>query len=126
MLCCAVLLLSGLLPPVWGHPKELFAGEFRLQGYGLAVGALLVLGHGLFRPMAPRARAIVVAILSLVALTAGQGSFWLVRPRIWDAYNTPTLSLGWGLWFHIAAWGIAMAMAATIHIRATCGRTADL
>jgi hypothetical protein len=113
----AALLLFGLLPPVWGHPKELFAGEFRLQGYGLVLGSSLVLGHGLYRKIPLRALAIVIGVLSLLALIAAQGAFWLVRPRLWATYNTPTLSLGWGLWLHIAAWVATVALGAYIYVR---------
>ena len=116
MLACATLLLLGLLPPAWGHPKELLSGEFRLQGYALIFGFGLVLGHGLFK-ISLHSLALVVCLLSLSALATGQGAFWLVRPRLWAAYNTPTLFLGWGLWLHIAAWAAAVALGAYIYQR---------
>ena len=49
MLVLALLLLPGLLPPVWGHPRELFAIEFRLQGAAMVLAFLLIAAHGLFR-----------------------------------------------------------------------------
>jgi hypothetical protein len=115
LLTCAALLLLGLLPPVWGHPKELLAGEFRLQGYTLILGVGLVLGHGLLQEIPLHSFAIAVSVLSLSVLITAQGAFWLVRPRLWAAYNTPTLSLGWGLWLHIAAWTAAMSLGAYIY-----------
>jgi hypothetical protein len=113
----AALLLLGLLPPVWGHPKELFAGEFQLQGYSIVLGLGLVLGHGLYRKIPLQTLVIVIGVLSLLALIAAQGAFWLVRPRLWATYNTPTLSLGWGLWLHIAAWVATVALGAYIYVR---------
>jgi hypothetical protein len=107
---CATLLLLGLLPPVWGHPKELFTGEFRLQGYGLLLGLVLILGHGLFSRTSLCLAALAVSVLSLLALIAAQGAFWHVYPRLWAAYNTPTLSLGWGLWLHTAAWAATIGL----------------
>jgi hypothetical protein len=115
VLVCAALLLFGLLPPAWGHPKELLSGEFRLQGYSLLFGLALVLAHGLFRRIPIRVLAIVVIVLSLIALLGAQVAFWLVRPRLWAAYNTPTLSLGWGLWLHIASWVAAMSLGVYIY-----------
>jgi hypothetical protein len=122
MLVGAALLLLGLLPPVWGHPKELLAGEFRLQGYSLVLGLGLVLGHGLYRKIPLQALAIVISVLSLLALIATQGAFWLVRPRLWAAYNTPTLSLGWGLWLHIVAWVATVGLGAYIYVRQIRGK----
>lgn len=115
ILGCAALLLLGLLPPVWGHPKELLTGEFRLQGYTLILGLVLVLGHGLFQDIPLHSLALVVSTLSLFALIAAQGAFWRVRPRLWAAYNTPTLALGWGLWLQIAAWAAAIGLGAYIY-----------
>jgi hypothetical protein len=117
VLACAALLLLGLLPPAWGHPNELFTGDFRLQGYTLILGFGLVLGHGLFRKIPLHLLALAVCLLSLSALATGQGAFWLIRPRLWAAYNTPTLFLGWGLWLHIAAWAAAVGLGAYIHRR---------
>lgn len=122
VLVCAALLLLGLLPPVWGHPKELLAGEFRLQGYALIFGMLLILGHGLFRQIPLSALAITVSALSLFALASSQGAFWLIHPRLWAAYNTPTLSLGWGLWLHIAAWAASIGLGTYIYARRIQGR----
>jgi hypothetical protein len=116
VLVCAVMLLLGLLPPAWGHPRELFAGEFRLQGYALLFGSLLVLGHGILRKLALRSLSAIIGILALVALLSAQGAFWLVFPRIWTAYNTPTIVLGWGLWLYIVAWATTIALAAWIYI----------
>jgi hypothetical protein len=127
-LVCAALLLLGLLPPAWGHPRELFAGEFRLQGIALLLGSLLVLGHGLFRKLALRSLSASVGVLALVALLSAQGAFWLVLPRIWTAYNTPTIALGWGLWLHIAAWATTIALAAWLGINgriSSAGRTSS-
>jgi hypothetical protein len=116
VLVCAATLLLGLLPPAWGHPRELFAGEFRLQGYALLFGSLLVVGHGIFRRLALRSLSAIIGILALVALLSAQGAFWLVFPRIWTACNTPTIALGWGLWLHIAAWATTIALSASIYI----------
>lgn len=117
VLTCAALLLLGLLPPVWGRPKELLTGDFRLQGYALIFGFVLVVGHSLFLKIPLHSLALVVCLLSLSALATAQGAFWLIRPRLWAAYNTPTLFLGWGLWLHIAAWAAAVGLGAYIHQR---------
>jgi hypothetical protein len=122
-LVSAALLLLGLLPPVWGHPRDLFAGEFRLQGYALILGLVLVAGHGLFHAMPLYSLALMVSILSLLALTTSQGAFWLIRSRLWAVYNTPTLSLGWGLWLHIAAWATAVGLGVYIHQQAKVRQT---
>jgi hypothetical protein len=113
----ATWLLLGLLPPVWGHPRELLTGEFRLQGYGLILGLSLALGHGLYRNIPLWPLVMVIGALSALALIAAQGAFWLVRPHIWAAYNTPTLSLGWGLWIHIAAWVATVGLGVYIYVR---------
>lgn len=104
LLALALLLLPGLLPPAWGHPKELLAAEFRLQAIAFVVGLLFVLAHGLFRQVSLRYLAIVLVILALVGLLSAQGAFWVIKDRIWAAYNTPTIRLGWGLWVNGGAW----------------------
>jgi hypothetical protein len=115
----SALLLLGLLPPVWGHPRELIAGDFRLQGYALVLGILLVLGHGLFRKLSLGVLVSLVSILSATALSITQSAFWLIRPRLWAAGNSPTLSLGWGLWLHIAAWAATTGLGAYIYAQRT-------
>ena len=113
MLALSLLLLPGLLPPVWGHPKDLFAPEFRLQGIALLVGLAAIAGHGLFRRLSPRALAATLGSMALVTLVPTQWVFWTARPHIWTAYDTPTVRLGWGLWLGIAAWlGVAATCAA--------------
>jgi len=104
LLACALLLLPGLLPPAWGHPRELFVPEFRLQGLAVALGLLVVLGHGVLRPIPRRAATKVVAAAALLALALPQAAFWIVKERLWAIYQTPTIHLGWGLWLHIVAW----------------------
>jgi len=115
MLVCALLLLPGLLPPAWGHPKELFTAEYRLQGIALALSFLLILGHGAFRMVSLRGLAVAVSLLALTALVASQSVFWANVNRLWSAYNTPTVRLGWGLWLHIVAWLGVIASAAYIY-----------
>ncbi len=109
MLLLALLILPGLLPPVWGHPKELFTPEFRLQGIALLVGLAAVAAHGLWRGLSPVALGATVAVLSLLALLPSQWAFWTIRPYIWAVYDTPTIRLGWGLWVEIIAWMGAFA-----------------
>jgi hypothetical protein len=104
MLACALLLLPGLLPPAWGHPRELFLPEFRLQGFAVLVGALAVLGHGLLRRIPARAMGLVVGMLALLALVLPQAAFWAIRSSLRAVYHTPTIRIGWGLWLHCAAW----------------------
>jgi hypothetical protein len=104
MLAFALLLLPGLLPPAWGHPRELFTAEFRLQGIALTLGLLLIAAHGLFRQIPLSGLAVALVTLALVGLIPAQWAFWAIRPRIWAAYSTPTVRLGWGLWLDIAAW----------------------
>jgi hypothetical protein len=104
MLVLAPFLLPGLLPPAWGHPKELFAPEFRLQGIALVLGLLLILAHGLFRRVRLSALVLLLGALALTALIPPQWAFWAIRPRIWAVYDTPTIRLGWGLWLGIVAW----------------------
>jgi hypothetical protein len=116
MLVCALLLLPGLLPPAWGHPKELFTAEYRLQGIALVLGFLLILGHGLFRRLSLRGLAVAVSLLALAALIASQSAFWAIVDRLWTVYNTPTARLGWGLWLHIVAWLGVIASAAVIYV----------
>jgi hypothetical protein len=116
MLVCALLLLPGLLPPAWGHPKDLFTAEFRLQGIALILGFVLILGHGLFRRVPLRGLAVSVGLLALAALVLSQSAFWAILNRLWVAYGTPTAHLGWGLWLHIVAWLGVIASAAVIYV----------
>jgi hypothetical protein len=103
-LLLALLLLPGLLPPAWGHPRELFDGEFRLQGIALLLGGAAVLAHGLFRRIPLPVLALILVLLALAGLVPAQWAFWSLRPRIWDAYGTPTVHLGWGLWLDLLFW----------------------
>jgi hypothetical protein len=109
-----LLLLPGLLPPVWGHPRELFTREFRLQGIAIVIGFLLVAAHGLFRGLSLPALSLSLAVLALIGLVPVQWAFWAIRSRIWAAYNTPTIRLGWGLWLNIAAWLALLVVAALL------------
>jgi len=104
LLACALLLLPGLLPPAWGHPRDLFVPEFRLQGLAATLGVLVILGHGLLRPIPRRAAMRVLAALALLALALPQAAFWIIRDRLWAIYQTPSIHLGWGLWLHVVAW----------------------
>jgi len=104
MLVLALFALSGVLPPVWGHPRELFSPEFRLQGLALGVGLLMVLAHGLFRPLPLSALGPALGVLAFTSLIPPQWAFWAIRPRIWAVYDTPTIYLGWGLWLTVLAW----------------------
>ena len=113
-LILALVLLPGLLPPAWGHPKELFTPEFRLQGIALMLGLLLILAHGAFRGLSLRALALTLGALALTALIPAQWAFWAIRPRIWLAYGTPTIRLGWGLWLDIGAWMAMLVTAALL------------
>jgi hypothetical protein len=113
MLFASMATLLGLLPPAWGHPRELFGSEFRLQGLGLLLGAGTIAAHGLLRRLSLRATSTLVLILALLALVAPHAAFWAVRPMVWQAYGILGLRLGWGLWLHIAAW-LGMAVPAGI------------
>ena len=115
VLALAVLLLPGLLPPVWGHPRDLFTREFRLQGIALILGLLLIAVHGAFRRLSLRTLSLALVVLALVGLIPAQWAFWAIRPRIWAAYNTPTVHLGWGLWLDIVAWLSLLVAAALLH-----------
>ena len=115
MLALAVLLLPGLLPPVWGHPKDLFTQEFRLQGIALVLGLLLIAAHGAFRGLSLRTLSLALVVLALVGLVPAQWTFWAIRPHIWAAYNTPTVRLGRGLWLDIVAWLSLLVAAALLH-----------
>jgi hypothetical protein len=117
MLVIASLLLPGLLPPAWGHPRELLTPEFRLQALALVTGFLVILAHGLFRGLALFYLGVIQASLSMIGLLPSQIAFWIVRPRIWAAYNTPTIWLGWGIWLQIVSW--AASIAASILIALT-------
>jgi hypothetical protein len=116
LLACALLLLPGLLPPAWGHPRELFMPEFRLQGLAVIVGVLVILGHGLLRPIPRQLMAWIVGALALLALALPQAAFWAVKDRLWAAYQTPTIRLGWGLWQHIIAWLGVLVGAVVCHV----------
>lgn len=118
MLAFALSLLPGLLPPAWGHPRELFTTEFRLQGVALVLCLLLILAHGAFRRVPLAALALTLGALALVALIPAQWAFWVIWPRIWAAYDTPTVRLGWGLWLDIAAW-VGVTISATHLLRRT-------
>jgi hypothetical protein len=114
MLGLAVILLPGLLPPVWSHPKEWFATEYRLQGIALALGAMTIMAHGLFRNVSTPTLALILGVLALTGLVPVQWAFWAIKPRVWAVYDTPTIRLGWGLWLGIAAWvGLAISSVAT-------------
>lgn len=103
-LILALLALPGLLPPVWGHPRDLFNAEFRLQGIALVLGLFAVLSHGVWGSLSLRLVGWTLGILALLALVPAQWAFWSIRPHIWQAYNTPTIHLGWGLLLEIVAW----------------------
>jgi hypothetical protein len=114
MLAFSGLLLSGLLPPAWGHPSDLFTAEFRLQGIALVLGLVLVLAHGMFRQVPLPVLGIVLEVLAIGALLPAQWAFWAIRPRIWAVYDTPTIRLGWGLWLDIASWVGVIASAGVL------------
>ena len=109
VLASSIVVLLGLLPPSWGHPRDLFSAEFRLQGVGILLGAGAAAAHGLYRRLSLRFSASLILVLASAALFAPQAAFWVVRPRIWSAYATPTIHLGWGLWLHIVAWLVIAA-----------------
>jgi hypothetical protein len=111
MLAGALLLLPGLLPPAWGHPKELLTPEFRLQGLAVIAGLTAVLGHGLLHRIPMQVTRLLVVSLSALALVLPQAAFWLIRSRLWSVYNTPAIHLGWGLWLHLVAWLVVMVAA---------------
>lgn len=115
-LVSSVVVLLGLLPPSWGHPRDLFSAGFRLQGIGVLFGAGAVAGHGLYRRLSLRFSAALVLAFASAALLAPQVAFWVIRPRLWAAYATPTIHLGWGLWLHIAAWLVTGACAGALSI----------
>jgi hypothetical protein len=113
LLAWAALLLLGLLPPAWGRVRDLFVPEFRAQGLALVAGALLVAAHGLVRRLPLAAAAPLLAAIALAALVPAQTAFWIIRPRIWAIYATPTVRLGWGVWLHLAAWLVALLAVCT-------------
>ncbi len=113
----ALLLLPGLLPPVWGTPKDWFNAEFRWQGLALILGALFVLAHGAFRRLPLRWLTLSLVLLALIGLLPAQWAFWRIRPSVWAAYNTPTIRIGWGLWLHCTAWIGLTAMAVLLNLR---------
>jgi hypothetical protein len=104
MLACALLLLPGLLPPAWGHPKELLVPEFRLQGLAVIAGLVVLLSHGLLGRIPKPVARVIVVVLATLALVLPQAAFWVIRARLWAVYDTPTIHLGWGLWLHMVAW----------------------
>ena len=110
LIAWAGLLLLGLLPPAWGRIRDLFVPEFRLQGLALIAGCMLIAAHGLISRLPRAAFAPLLAVLALTALVPAQVAFWVVRARIWAAYATPTLRLGWGLWLHLVAWIAVLAL----------------
>jgi hypothetical protein len=123
MLACALLLLPGLLPPAWGHPKEFFTPEYRLQGLAVLLGLAALLGHGLLARIPKKAIDPTVGGWALLALVLPQAAFWAIRERIWAIYQTPTLYLGWGLWLHIAAWaGVLVGVWLSLVASATSGK----
>jgi hypothetical protein len=103
-LILALFLLPGLLPPVWGHPRDLFTTEFRLQGIAFLLGVLLILAHGTFRNLSLPVLTWAVGILAAIALVSSGSAFFAIWPRVRDIYGTPTARLGWGLWLNITAW----------------------
>jgi hypothetical protein len=104
MLFLALFPLPGLLPPAWGHPAQLFTSEFRIQGIAFVLGLISVLVHGWLRRISPAVLITMLGILALFALILPQSAFWAIRPRIWAAYDTPTIRLGWGLWLSVVSW----------------------
>jgi hypothetical protein len=104
MLACALLILPGLLPPVWGHPGDLFKPEFRLQGLAMVLGLAVIAAHGLLGRVPKRVTGFALLCLALLALVLPQAAFWAIRGPLWAVYNTPTIRLGWGLWLHVLAW----------------------
>lgn len=121
ILASSIAVLPGLLPPAWGHPRELLGAEFRLQGIGLLLGLSIAAAHGLFRRLSLRALAVFVLVLAPIALVAPHAAFWAIRLSIWTAYGLSGLRLGWGLWLHVAAWLGVAACAGTLLSRAQRG-----
>ena len=111
MLALALFVLFGLLPPVWGSPRDLFTAQYRLQTIAAVFGASLVLAHGLFARVRLPSLAWVTAALSVVALLPSQCVFWMAWPAIWVAYGSPSIHLGWGLALHIVSWLGLLALA---------------
>jgi len=97
-------LLLGLLPPVWGHPKDLFAREFAAQATGFLSGGILILAHGLYRRLSARTIGLAIGVLALVTALPSHWTFWSVKPLIWQSYATLTIHVGWGLWLNLSAW----------------------
>lgn len=114
LLALTALLLPGLLPPVWGSPRDWFTAEFRLQGLALIWGAGFILAHGLWRRIPATALGWSLASLSLIGLLPMLWGWLIARPLIWAVYNTPTIHLGWGLWLHTLAWSGTAVLAALL------------
>lgn len=113
LLGLALLLLPGLLPPVWGTPKDWFTAEFRLQGLALVLGSAFVVAHGAFRRLSLTWLSWLIMILALIGLFPAQWAFWQFKPYVWAVYNTPTIRVGWGVWLNGLAWvGLAVTMLA--------------
>jgi hypothetical protein len=104
MLALALLVLIGLLPPVWGGPRDLFIPQYRVQSVAALLGASIVLAHGLYARVRLVSLAWVTAALSVVALVPSQCVFWIAWPPIRAAYGTPSVYPGWGLALHIVSW----------------------
>ena len=68
ILVLAILALPGLLPPVWGHPRDLFNAEFRLQGIALVLGSLFGTGHLLLGRLSLSAIAFAAAAASVAGI----------------------------------------------------------
>jgi len=79
-LLAAPPLLLGLLPPVWGHPKDLFAREFAAQATGFLSGGILILAHGLYRRLSARTIGLAIGVLALVTALPSHWTFWSVKP----------------------------------------------
>jgi hypothetical protein len=110
----ALAVLAGLLPPVWGHPSDLWVPEFRAQAIAFLFGVVVVLGHGALRQLTTRLALWILGALGGIALVVSLGAFWAVKGRIWSAYGTPHIYLGWGFWAEHLAWATAVLASATL------------
>ena len=111
MLVLALLLLSGVLPPVWGHPRDLFTPQYRIQGVAAVAGVAFAMAHGWLRQIRLVSLARMIAALGTIAVLPVQCVFWAAWPAIRAVYGSPTIHLGWGLGLHIALWSAAVAVA---------------